>query len=581
MALNTERWKRVDELLQAALEIAPERRDEFLLQECSGDAALLAEIHSLLASHRNAGDFLQMAAINVAAQDMAVTEAQQLQESPTGEVIPRYRILKLLGRGGMGSVWLAERSDGRFDRQVAIKFINKAVVDAGSVGRFKREGSILGRLAHTHIAELMDAGVTATGEPYLVLEYVEGCPIDQYCDEQKLTIEARITLFLDVLSAISHAHANLIVHRDIKPSNVLVRKDGQVKLLDFGIAKLMADQTNPASPSLLTIEDGGMLTPRFAAPEQVTKGPITTATDVYALGVLLYLLLTGQHPAGTSLHSHAALVKAIVETEAPPPSVAPLGANATVAEERSTTPDKLHRQLRGDLDTILGKALKKDPSDRYASAAAFADDLRHYLKHEPIAARPDTVAYRTAKFVRRNRLAVALVSLVVLATIAGIAGTLVQARTARRQRDFALHQLSRAEAINELNTIVLEKNQTPELIDRAERILSQQQEASLADRVEILITLGRTADISKDGGAQSRRLLEQAYQLSRGLRDPSTQAKAACALAGEVSYGADPVRSEALFHEGLNVLPAQPEFAVACDRLPGRWAGPPPAHVQC
>jgi serine/threonine protein kinase len=402
MPMNTEGWKLVEDLLQAALRVPSERRNEFLVNACSNDTALLEEVKSLLTSYHRAGDFLEAPAIAVAARSLALAEPQEIQESLVGVVISHYRILSILGSGGMGSVWLAERDDGRFERQVAIKFINVAMIGYGSAERFTREGKILARLSHSHIAELLDAGVTAKAEPYLVLEYVKGQPIDTYCDAHALDIGARIGLFLDVLSAVSHAHTNLIVHRDIKPSNVLVRKDGHVKLLDFGIAKLLADETNPASSTQLSSEDGTVLTPRFAAPEQVTKGAVTTATDVYALGVLLYLLLTGQHPAGRG-HGPVQLAKAIVDDEPPRPSDAIRSADAGIAEKRSDTRDRLRRQFRGDLDTIIGKALKKNPSERYSSVSALADDLERYLKHEPISAQPDTVSYRAGKFVRRNR----------------------------------------------------------------------------------------------------------------------------------------------------------------------------------
>ena len=214
----------------------------------------------------------------------------------------------------MGSVWLAERSDGRFERRVAIKFLRFAVAAHSGAERFKREGKILGQLAHRHIAELIDAGVTPKGEPYLVLEYVEGDHIDEHCDKRGLDVDARIRLFTDVLSAVAQAHGNLIVHRDLKPSNVLVRSDGQVKLLDFGIAKLLGDETGSGEATMLTLDGDSALTPQFAAPEQITGSAITTATDVYALGVLLYILLTGQHPAGASTRCAAELVKAITET---------------------------------------------------------------------------------------------------------------------------------------------------------------------------------------------------------------------------------------------------------------------------
>jgi eukaryotic-like serine/threonine-protein kinase len=215
----------------------------------------------------------------------------------------------------MGSVWLAERTDGRFERLVAVKFLNIALVGDAGEDRFKREGSILGRLAHPHIAELVDAGVVSSGPPYLVLEFVDGEHVDLYCDTHKLDVEARIRLFLDVAGAVAHAHANLIVHRDIKPSNVLVSKDGQIKLVDFGIAKLLEGEGQDGSATSLTVQGGRALTPDYAAPEQVTGDPVTTATDVYSLGVLLYVLLTGQHPAGEGPHSPADLIKAIVDTE--------------------------------------------------------------------------------------------------------------------------------------------------------------------------------------------------------------------------------------------------------------------------
>ena len=237
----------------------------------------------------------------------------------------------------MGSVWAAERNDARFERRAALKFLNSALADTRGQERFKREGRILGRLAHPHIAELLDAGVSPNGQPYLVLEYVEGEPIDCYCDRRKLDVEARLRLFLDLLGAVAYAHANLIVHRDIKPSNILVRVDGQLKLLDFGIAKLLEDESvRPAT--LLTRDGAGPLTPEYAAPEQVTGGMVTTATDIYALGVLLYVLLTGRHPAGNGRLSAADRIKAIVETEPPRPS--------EVVNEARQTPPRAARRSR-------------------------------------------------------------------------------------------------------------------------------------------------------------------------------------------------------------------------------------------
>ena len=343
-----------------------------------------------------------------------------------GQTFGVYTLRSQIGQGGMGSVWLAERSDGRFDRRVAVKALNISLIGKGGEERFQREGSILGRLSHPHIAALFDAGVSAAGQPYLVLEHVDGEHIDQYCDQHALTVEARARLFLDVLEAVEHAHANLIVHRDIKPSNVLIRTDGEVKLLDFGIAKLLEEEDTGAA---LTREGGGALTPEYAAPEQLTGGPVTNATDVYGLGVLAFVLFTGQHPAGRQPRSAADLIRAIVHTDPPRLSnvVVLSCAESEIAvrnaARRATSPGKLGRLLRGDLDTIVATALKKDPRERYASVKAFADDLRRYLKHEPIAARPDTIAYRGVKFIHRHRRSVMATALAALALIGAVTVT--------------------------------------------------------------------------------------------------------------------------------------------------------------
>src|SRR5882672_5745810 len=237
------------------------------------------------------------------------------QTSLAGLRLGAYILESPLGQGGMGIVWLARRSDGRFEGKVAIKLLNAALIGRGGEARFRREGSILGRITHPHVAQLFDAGVSPTGQPYLVLEYIEGEAIDRYCDQRGLDVEGRIRLFLDVLAAVAHAHANLVVHRDLKPSNVLVAKGGNVKLLDFGIAKLLEDDATPGQATELTREGGRALTPEYAAPEQVLGEPVTTATDVYALGVLLYVLLGGQHPAGDHTKSPAELIKAIIDTQ--------------------------------------------------------------------------------------------------------------------------------------------------------------------------------------------------------------------------------------------------------------------------
>lgn len=430
--LTPDQWQQVSPYLDEVLEIPPEQRAAWLTDLGKKDAALASLVRVLLDEQEQLKQegFLERSVLHGDARLV-------------GQKIGAYTLVSQLGQGGMGTVWLAQRSDGRFERQAAVKFVRLAFTGRATEERFKREGSILGRLAHPHIAELLDAGISPDGSPYLILEYVDGVPIDQYCDEHKLDVDARITLFLDVLGAVAEAHANLIVHRDLKPSNVLVRIDGQVKLLDFGIAKLLAPEDS-ASSTVLTLEGGGALTPRFAAPEQVTGGNVTTATDVYALGVLLYLLLTGHHPAGAGVQSPAELVKAIVELEAPRASGVVLTKN-DAGDKRSTTTDKLGRQLRGDLDTILSKALKKNPQERYSSVTAFADDLRRYLKHEAISVRPDTFAYRTTKFVRRNRTAVVLGAIAVALVIGSLTTGLLVANRERKiaeQRFAQVRQLA-------------------------------------------------------------------------------------------------------------------------------------------
>jgi eukaryotic-like serine/threonine-protein kinase len=515
--MKTERWKLVDAILQSALELAPQRREEYLLDACAGDLTLFDEIRSLLTSHRRAGDFLQRPAPEIAARVIANEEDPSLAGSRSGQVISPYRLLRMIGQGGMGSVWLAERIDGRFERRVAIKFLHLGVLGEISAERFKREGRILGKLAHPQIAQLIDAGLTSSGEPYLVLEYVEGLAIDKYFDENRLPVDERVRLFLNVLSAVAHAHSNLIVHRDIKPSNILIASDAQVKLLDFGIAKVLENEASVAAVTEITLEAGAVLTPRFAAPEQVSDGTITTATDIYALGVLLYLLLTGQHPAGRGPHTTAQLVKTIVEQVPSRPSDAVSSISLDEAANRATTPENLPRQLRGDLDTIIGKAIKKVPSERYPSVSAFADDLRRYLEHEPVLARPDSLRYRTAKFIRRNRVPVAVAAIIVLLITAGVADFVIQDRRTRAERAFAIRQLVRVQQHGEFLDFLL-SDAAPSgkpftvnnLLDRAQRILEKQKPST--SQIDLLEWIGSDYS-SQDQDTQGRPILERAYRL--------------------------------------------------------------------
>jgi len=416
-SLSPEAWRSISPYLDQALTLSPQQRAAWLASLRESSPELAAEVQALLDEfHQVEGEqFLE----------------QSLRPLPAiaGQTIGAYTLIAPAGEGGMSTVWVAERSDGRFERRVVVKCLKIALAGDGGGERFKREGSILARLSHPHIAQLLDAGVLPDGQPYLVLEQVDGDHIDRHADGHELDIESRVRLFLDVLSAVAHAHANLIVHRDLKPSNVLVSRDGQVKLVDFGIAKLIEDEgARPASPEI-TRESGGAMTLLYAAPEQVTGGTITTATDTYALGVLLYLLLTGRHPSGPGPHSPADLIRQIVERDPPCLSDA-------VADKN------LHRQLRGDLETIIAKAMKKDSRERYGTVTAMADDLRRYLLHQPISARSDTLAYRAAKFVRRNRTATALAALVLVVTLAGAVSTMIEVQKANRERAMAQRRFS-------------------------------------------------------------------------------------------------------------------------------------------
>ena len=412
-------WQALSPHLDEALEMTGVERESWLSSLQGENPALAYQLEILLREHRALSEegFLEASAL-------------ELPQGPAlaGQVLGVYTLVSQIGHGGMGTVWLAERNDGRFERRVAVKVLNFALMGKGGEERFRREGRILGRLTHPHIAELIDAGVSLAGQPFLVLEYVEGDHIDRYCDENHLDVGARVRLLLDVLRAVAKAHANLIVHRDLKPSNILVRTDGQAKLLDFGIAKLLNREGESGEPPL-TLEGGRALTPEYAAPEQLKGEPVTSATDVYASGVLLYVLLTGQHPAGAGPPTPASLIKAVLETEPPRPSEIVASthtseeAAAANAERRATTPEKLSRMLRGDLDTIVATALKKHPRERYASIQAFADDLQRYLRHEPISARPDAIAYRAGKFVRRHRNSLTVALLVGLALVGTTMGT--------------------------------------------------------------------------------------------------------------------------------------------------------------
>jgi eukaryotic-like serine/threonine-protein kinase len=474
--VSRERWQALSPYLDTAMDLSGEGLAAWLDSVRETDPALAADLLALL----DRRDLL--------AREQFLENSQDCVPPPpslVGSTIGPYTITALAGQGGMGTVWLAERSDGRFQGRVAVKLLNISLVGGAGAERFKREGNILARLNHPSVARLIDAGMSPSMQPYLVLEYVEGKPIDSYCAHQSLSITDRIRLFLDVLDAVAHAHANLIVHRDIKPSNVLVDNDGRVKLLDFGIAKLLEIDEDAGKPGL-TVDGGRALTPEYAAPEQVTGNSVTTATDVYALGVLLYVLIGGRHPAGPSVRPPSELLKFILDKD--PPRVSDVvGSKA------------LRRMVRGDLDNIVAKALRKNPKERYASVEAFADDLRRHFSNQPVSARADTWRYRSAKFARRHATGIA-VFIAVLATLAVI----VSFYTIRlaRERDRAQLEAQKATQVGELLAGLLmgadpygarEKRDPTvrELLDAGAERVRRDLNGQPAVQVQMLTVLGR------------------------------------------------------------------------------------------
>jgi hypothetical protein len=503
-------WEAVSPLLDELLELDSGQQAERLETLRSSDPQL-ADMLARLLAHQTEVDRKGFLNGTVGVRGLERDDSDEL----AGHVIGNYTLERPLGQGGMGSVWLARRNDGRYEGKAALKLLNLALVSRGGAQRFQREGSILARLTHPNIARLIDAGV-ANGQPYLVLEYVEGESIDRWCDEHALGVDARIRLFVDVLAAVAHAHNNLTLHRDLKPSNILVDRDGGVKLLDFGIAKLIEDRERPAAATELTQLAGRAFTPEYAAPEQVQGGDVTTATDVYSLGVLLYVLLTGQHPTATANTAPVDQMRSVLETEPARLSDVALRTSADAAGARATTPPRLGRDLRGDLDNIVAKALKKAPAERYQSAAAFADDLRRYLNDQPVQARPDTVVYRVGRFVRRYRLAVAAASATLLALTTGVIGTTWQAIEARLPR--ANHEFVMRSG---------ESMQMRAQLDRARELLRRRfADDPVAHSVLLFPLAGRYAELHE--AKREAEVMQEVEDLSARANDPSLQAAVAC-----------------------------------------------------
>ena len=452
--MEPERWQDVERIYHSALQCDGSQRNHFLEKACGEDQRLRVEVESLLKYAQRSEEVFEAPALEVVARSLAEdlrTQERQRADKMIGARIAQYRILDKLGEGGMGDVYRAVRADDEYEKQVAIKLVRQGLDTESGYERFRRERQILAGFEHENIARLLDGGTTDEGYPYFVMELVEGMPIDEYCDQGRLPVDARINLFRSVCSAVQYAHQRLVVHRDIKPGNILVTADGVPKLLDFGIATILsAEVYSPGAEPTVTVQR--MLTPQFASPEQLRGEVITTASDVYSLGMVLYKLLTGCSPYVLDTSSSYDLAHAICEVEPEKPSTV-IGRSGQstrsqtidaqiedrpsddgeitdrkqrlssstpqqVSGHRNTTPEKLRRKLSGDLDQILLKALRKEPRLRYGSAQDFAEDLRCYSLGLPVSAGRGTFSYRSGKFIKRHKLSLAVTTFFALVVLA-------------------------------------------------------------------------------------------------------------------------------------------------------------------
>jgi serine/threonine protein kinase len=437
MSLTSDDWDRVKELFQAALELEPPQRAAFLAENCHDDQ-IQKEVEKLLSDYQEAGSFLNEPVLyrlwegrttegSLDSKDLCApfTTASETEviEPMTGRRLGAYKIVRRIGHGGMAAVFLATRADDEYQKQVAIKLVQPGLASLDLLSRFRNERQTLADLDHPNIVKLLDGGSTPEGSPFLVMDYVQGAPNDDYCDRHKLHVDDRLRLFSKVCEAVHYAHQKSIVHRDLKPSNILVTNDGTPKVLDFGIAKVLSPQT-PAQTLTLTQTSTRCMTPAYASPEQMRGKPVTTATDIYSLGVVLYELLSGHRPYRLKENTPAEIERAICEQEPEAPSMAVSRVKAEmtgrktpelVSETRKGPPEKLRRQLRGDLDNIVLKALQKEPARRYASVEEFSQDITRHLEHLPVKARRPTFTYRASKFIRRHKTEVGAGLLVALA----------------------------------------------------------------------------------------------------------------------------------------------------------------------
>jgi serine/threonine-protein kinase len=540
--MDRERFRRVESLFEKALELPESERDAFLDGECGDDPELRREVESLLTADDHAsGGFMDEPADRSGA-------AAALGSSATSEQdrVDRYRLLRKIGEGGMSELYLAVRDDDEYQKRVALKIIRSGLDREDLLRRFRTERQILAGLDHPNIATLLDGGTTEAGLPYFAMDFIEGLRIDEYCDRSRLSVRERLELFRTVCSAVQYAHQNLVVHRDIKSSNILVTSDGTPKLLDFGIAKLLKpDQF--AEQVEYTATWMRPMTPRYASPEQIEGKPVTTTTDVYSLGVLLYKLLTGHLPYELEGRPPTELARLVLEHEPERPSATAVRdltdadgestlTAAQIAQARRAQPEQLRRQLEGDLDNIVLMALRKEPQRRYASVEQFSEDVRRYLVGLPVTARKVTLGYRTAKFLRRNRLAVAAAgAFVVLLVGFSVAMGMLAARVseerdqARLERDRAEQVVEFMEGIFEVSDPYTEAQEQDitarEILDRGAERVSRDMGNQPEVQATLLAAIGNVfRNLSYYD--RSEALLRQALETRRSILEPDDPAVA-------------------------------------------------------
>lgn len=543
-------WQRLSEYLDQALDLESAARERWLAELDTTDPVIADSLRQLLAKQDGvtAGDLLDRVPRSV------LCSLAEEQTGTAGERVGAYTLERLIGRGGMGEVWLASRSDGRFEGHCAIKFVDSLTGRGRLVERFRHEGRLLARLTHANIARLIDAGTTEDGRQYLAIEYIDGEPIDRYCSSHALSIEERVRLFCDVVSAVATAHASLIIHRDLKPTNVLVTRDGTAKLLDFGIAKLLSTGHTEDDAALTRIGDV-ILTPEYAAPEQLLREVPSTATDVYQLGMLLYVLLTERHPL-PSAGGGAERIKAALDGRIP------------AASELAARPARA--QLRGDLDAILAMAMRKEPAERYATAAALREDLLRHLNGDPVSARRGAALYLMRKFVRRHRVAVVASGIAIVGLCGALVFALSQARVAQDERDRAASlALRNSDVIEFMGLLITEAAASDkpvtvnDMLGRSEELVRRTAGGSGENRAAILLSIADLQDTLGDSG-KSMQLLDQALALVGDSKDRALRAELSCSRALAIAtLGQVDLAARAIDRE-LGTLESDPEAAAAC-----------------